>query len=773
MKWAMRLATFLLLVMQVWFLFVIFHFPYIDLSVRQSNGQWIVDALDQRSPLHKYGISSGDMVINIDGKPVGTHVSVQKWGSIDQAKSILFLKEGTALNIVTSEFTKLTAQDISSLCGGIFGILVSLMFFVGIKYSKSSKYLALVFLNIGLTFMSLGASIRGDQLGKMSIGVCITLIPVVLLHFLIVFLSEKGNIKIRTNAIVFLYFIIILSTIPKLFYFTDIQLNQAIHQFMSKFELVFFSFGIITNIIVLTIIYLKFRTIMPELSALLKWIGIFFTISTSPIVLLTFVSKIVLGHEWIASELTSWAVLLFPLSFTYLLHSKKIYDIDLVVRRFLLSTIVSIIPSLIIIGVASLLVSTKLKFDHLILAFIFTLLLFSVTLYTLEYFSTRLEKIVFPRKYFLQLSIKKISKKLGLISSTRELKEIILVDIIEILKVHGGAIVFQYNDSIEIISEGLISHEKINQTVLGAQEKKSGELSYFELTHNQNYSSYLMLTNKKNNLDLGSEEKQWLELIVSYLSVSMENLFLIRQMSLKLEQLANQIPTNENSASDIAWFRKLMFELQEKERFRIATDLHDTTMQDLFFLKRKLAALLDKYADDWQDSEQAKSLLDYIDIINMNLRQSCFELHPYLLQELGLVRTIDKLIELEQTTLPFEIEFRYGGIDMIESCDIEMKRHLFRVFQELVNNAKKHSNATKVYFNLSAASGKLMVQYLDDGLGFTSGKGLVREIGGSHIGLEQLKSRILSMRGVFEIKSGQGSGMSFSAAIPLKEGMTA
>ncbi|MDG0812868.1 histidine kinase [Cohnella rhizosphaerae] len=235
----------------------------------------------------------------------------------------------------------------------------------------------------------------------------------------------------------------------------------------------------------------------------------------------------------------------------------------------------------------------------------------------------------------------------------------ILVDILESLNVSGGAVIFKHNNSTEIISVGEIDHSQIEIQV-SSNSQYDSDLLLFELTRNQDYASYLVLTQKKTNTQLGNEELQWLNLIISYLSVSLENLYLIRKMSERLEHLASQVPSEE-TANDIAWFRKLMFELQEKERFRIATDLHDTTMQDLFFLKRKLAALLDKYADDWQDSEQAKSLLDYIDIINMNLRQSCFELHPYLLQELGLVRTIDKLIELEQTTLPFEIEFRYGG----------------------------------------------------------------------------------------------------------------
>lgn len=597
------------------------------------------------------------------------------------------------------------------------------------------------------------------------------MIPVVLIHFVIVFIKEKGGIHLSIKSIKYVYVVIGLSVFSQFIYFFDLNFNYKIHEFQAVFELSFFSLGVLIDIIVLSFVYYKNKNLNPYISTLLRTIGIFFVISIVPIVCFSFVSKILFGYEWINTIYTTWFILLFPLSFTYLLLAKKIYDIDLVVRRFALTTTLAIVPSLLTIGMISVLFSTKAKVEHLILAFICTVTIISVTLYSLEYLTTRLERIVFPRRHYLQNSLRKIAKKLGFISSFHELKELILVDIIDSLQVSGGAIVFKYSESTEIISVGEIIHSDIEDLV--SMPISSGqELLMYELTRNQDYISYLVLTQKKSNTFFGSEETQWLNLITSYLSVSMENLFLIRKISNELESLAAHLPTDE-SADEIAWFRKLMFELQEKERFRIATDLHDTTMQDLFFLKRKLSALIEKYEDDGMETDQAKNLLDYIDIINMNLRQSCFELHPYLLQEIGLVRTFDKLVELERATLPFNIEFKATGIELIESCDMEKKRHLFRVFQELVNNAKKHSNASKVMFSIQATHGKLIIQYRDDGVGFVSEQEAVREIGGTQIGLEQIKSRILSMRGLFEITSDKGSGMSFSAAIPLKEGMTA
>ncbi|MFC3802479.1 sensor histidine kinase [Cohnella sp. GCM10012308] len=766
-----NLFLFILLIGLVsWFIFITVRYPYMDFNVKEKNGHWYVSQVDSRSLITKTDLQLNDEILFINNSPVDDYFSVRRWGAVDQADEISVKRGDLIFKIQTDQLSKLTKEDLLSVFGGLSCLFISLLLFFGIQNSESARRLAFVFLTISLTFISLGASIRGDLLGKMIIGAGLVTIPIAMVHFLIVFLSDKGQIKLQTKYLKWWYVSVLFFTLPLIFRFNNMLVNQWIHKVYSLCELLFFSIGAIFNIVYLIFIYMRHCKSNPYLSMIIKTIIVFFTISITPIVCFSFFTKITFGFEWIRSGYSGWFTLLFPLSFMYLMLTKKIYDIDLIVRRIILTTSVSIIPSAIIVLVIPFLFSYEMEINHMFLAFTFLIILLSATLYSLEYFTNKLEKTIFPRRYYLQSSIKKIAKKLALISSFTELKELVLKDIIEILQVYGGAIIFKYYDSYEVISEGAMSEREIQSVV--SQEPLDCDLVTFELTRNEEYVSYLVLTRKKTNTYLGSEEMQWLNLITSYLSISMENLYLIRKMSNKLELLAAQVPSEE-TANDIAWFRKLMFELQEKERFRIATDLHDTTMQDLFFLKRKLAALLDNYSDDWQDSEQAKSLLDYIDIINMNLRQSCFELHPYLLQELGLVRTIDKLIEIEQSTLPFEVEFRYGGIDQIESCNMEMKRHLFRVFQELVNNAKKHSNATRVNFNLSASNGKLVIQYRDNGLGFLSEKDLVREIGGSHIGLEQLKSRILSMRGVFEIKSDQGSGMSFSAVIPLKEGMTA
>lgn len=763
------LICFVLL--QLWFIHIMLSYPFSGFDINEKNGKWMISNIDHRSRASELGLHVGDIVLEIDGRDVDRHSSVIRWGTVDQAKKIVIVRNGNLFEVDTSQIAPIDAWDVSYLARELICLFVAIALYKYMNRSKSARYLASVFFTISLTFMSLGASIRGDALGKIVIGISIMLIPVTMLHFLIIFFKEKGSITINSRIVRVLYSFIFISLFLHLSFFMNWKHTQEIHRFFSNAELLFFTLGVCLNLGFLFYIFFKFRKASPYTSAMIKTIGISFVISTSPVICLSFVPFVLYGYEWIDSLNTSWIVLFFPLSFTYLLAAKKIYDIDLVVRRFILTTVLSIVPSVAIVGMISALFSARAKTEHLVMAFIFTVVLLSVTLYSLEYLTTRLERVVFPRRHYLQTSLKKIAKKLGTISSMRELKDLILADIVDILQVSGGALVFRYRDYTEVLSEGEISVAELEQALEGEGLDPS-VYSCFEITRNEEYVSFLVLTPKKSNTLLGSEETQWLNLIISYLSVCMENLYLIRKMTMKVEQLAMQIP-NETEAGELVWLRKLMFDLQEKERIRIATDLHDTTMQDLFFLKRKLSSLFERLPVHQENPQQWEGLLEYIDVINMNLRQSCFELHPYLLQEAGLVGTVEKLMDLEKTSAPFHIEFEAIGKEEIERIDMETKRHLFRVVQELLNNAKKHSKASRVKFILKAGKSNVRLYYEDDGVGFDTDRTVTREIGGSRIGMEQMKSRILSLDGHFELASAEGSGMKFSATLPMKEGRTA
>lgn len=763
-KQTIKLTIVLFTFIQLWFVYIMVSYSYIGADLELVNNVWTVVRMDTKS---NSGLALGDVILKVNGVDEKEFSSIVKWRTLDKADSIVVERNGNIIEIDTSALSKVTRQDILSLLGELFSLFVAIFLFKWMGNSKSAQCLSFLFFIIGATFMSLVASIRGDLLGKSLIGTCLDLLPIVLLHFFTIFFKEKGNINLPHRYLRYLYAIVFINLAVYLLLNLFYPNSYNIYIVNNFIIVCFFVLGVILNVVVLSFIFFKYRKESRDIANIIRmmWTSLF--ISFAPMVCLSFLPRILYGRYLIDTFYTSWAVLLFPLSFTYLLASKKLYDIDLVIRRFIFTTVISFIPGGMLTGLIALMFPSEREISRLIVMFILCVILLSLTLYSFEYIATKLERVIFPRKHQLQESLKMIARNLGNISSFRELKDIILVDIIETMQVFGGAIVLRYPDADEeVIREG-----DFEKPFCGPDQDWLADpaLTRFEINRNEEYECYLVLTEKKANTQLGFEETQWIKLIISYLSVSLENLHLIRKLTLKLEKLAANMPREEESA-EFAWFRKLMFELQEKERVRIATDLHDTTMQDLFFLKRRCASLLENYAHPPQAVAQITGIIEYIDVINMNLRQSCFELHPYLLKEIGLVRTIQKIVDLEASTVPYTIEFHAGDAALIESCSLDFKRHLFRMVQELINNAKKHAAPTSVRIEFSVRHSRLYLFYEDDGVGFDTNTEFLREIGSSRSGMEYLKSRVLSLNGQFEIISSKGNGFRFMAEFPLAEG---
>src|SRR5262249_175340 len=152
--------------------------------------------------------------------------------------------------------------------------------------------------------------------------------------------------------------------------------------------------------------------------------------------------------------------------------------------------------------------------------------------------------------------------------------------------------------------------------------------------------------------------------------------------------------------------------------------------------------VIEKYTLREEDQKQIGNLMTFVEMINAGLRQSCFELNPHLLKEVGLIQTLTMYLEKEALTTPFQLVFIAEPTLANETRDLLTKRHIFRIVQELLNNAKKHSQASQVTFRITESDPSFCLIYEDDGVGFD---GVVRqkEIGAGGMGVEQMKSRIL------------------------------
>lgn len=759
-----RLVLFFFVAYQIWALFLMFRYPIVGINLHKNTvRQWTVSSFEVPSIADRVDLQVGDIIHEINGKAPDAHESVHLFNSLDQADTIWASRDGMTIFINLRNISSISAYDIFSVLAEMLSLLIAGLLARKVN-SRSSFYLSGIFLNISAIFMSLITSVRGDPSGKLLIGTFIMFLPVIFYKFLHVYLMEKGTSGFPYHWGKWYCLLIAPPVLIQLSYLLGLSGSSFLYELVRNMILGISIAGIMGVFAVLLYFYRKYKRDNPHIAMLIRIVFWSLFLSLSPITFLSFLPRFVFGHEWISSLKMSWFIFLFPLTFVYLLATRRLYDVDLITRRVLFTVVIAVVPSLLFTGTSKLLFGEAAGSEKLVLAFCMQLMGISFVLYILENLATRLEPALFPRKYRLRLALKKISRNLGTISTFQEMREIILKDLVDTLEVTGAAIMLQEGEKEELIAVGEADQEHILRLIEGKRAEDS-EYVCFEITRQEDYTAYLSVSPKRSGTMLGHEEMHWLQLILTYLAVSLENVQLIRKLDNKIETLSSVVP-KEEEAGNLQWFRKLMFGLQEKERVRIAMDIHDSTMQDLFFLKRRLEAVQDEHMLTTEGTKALGQAARYIDMINAGLRQSCFELHPYLLRDIGLVATLGKLLQMERTTSDFRIDFSTTDIPPIEEVDMEVKQHVFRMVQELLNNAKKYSRASVVCISLQLQPGSLQVDYADDGVGFEEKRPVVREIGSSGRGIEQMKSRVLSMNGSCELSTSPGKGMTFRARFP-------
>jgi PAS domain S-box-containing protein len=204
----------------------------------------------------------------------------------------------------------------------------------------------------------------------------------------------------------------------------------------------------------------------------------------------------------------------------------------------------------------------------------------------------------------------------------------------------------------------------------------------------------------------------------------------------------------------------------DAERARIATELHDDTIQvmtaALFALDRQIAA--HRRGDVAAAEEAAGTLRTTLAEAVERTRRLTFELRPPLLQQRGLVAAVAELLEETQRTTP--IRTRLEASVSRHTGDVESL--CYRTVQELVGNARKHSRAVSLRVALADQNGSVVAEVADDGIGFDVGRALDRSVTRLHLGLDSAAERVRLAGGSFEIQSDPGVGTTVRFSLPAR-----
>jgi PAS domain S-box-containing protein len=203
----------------------------------------------------------------------------------------------------------------------------------------------------------------------------------------------------------------------------------------------------------------------------------------------------------------------------------------------------------------------------------------------------------------------------------------------------------------------------------------------------------------------------------------------------------------------------------EEQRQRIATELHDDTIQimtaALIALDREAGAIAggDQVRAFAANRELRETLYSAVE----RTRRLTFELRPPVLEARGLAAALHDLLAEMGRAAGCQVELETATGRLAE----EVESLAYRTVQELVTNARKHARATKLSVRLHGRSEALHVVVSDDGVGFDRERAAAGGAMRLHFGLESSAERITLAGGEFKVDSAPGAGTTVRFSIPL------
>jgi signal transduction histidine kinase len=237
-----------------------------------------------------------------------------------------------------------------------------------------------------------------------------------------------------------------------------------------------------------------------------------------------------------------------------------------------------------------------------------------------------------------------------------------------------------------------------------------------------------------------------------------------------LETQIEDLAERDRNAAELAEGRRRLATSRELERLRLARELHDGPVQDLLAISYSLAAQR-RTVGTGRETVVVRDINEEFrqDILGVvaELRGLVGELRPPGLDEFGLKAALEGYVA--------ELDRRDGnGIPAI-MVDFEDMPHLpqplamttFRIAQEALRNAIRHSDASEVTIRIWQRSDELKLQVADDGLGFSMPARMNELADRGHFGLIGLVERVDQAQGTIDIASEPGAGTEINVTLPV------
>ncbi len=209
---------------------------------------------------------------------------------------------------------------------------------------------------------------------------------------------------------------------------------------------------------------------------------------------------------------------------------------------------------------------------------------------------------------------------------------------------------------------------------------------------------------------------------------------------------------------------KAIIETEEKERNRFAIELHDGLGATLSGINMYLNTIISEELEETVKNDLILKSNELIKQVAASVREIASDIRPFVLNEFGLVASIESVCDRLSTTGDVVIDIKTNQLTTQPDQDTELV--LFRIISELLNNTIKHAGAKQINIDLFNVENKLFLIYQDNGIGFDYDKYLKDEAKG--MGVQNIITRLTSVNGNYTIETKPGKGFRVYVEIGLE-----
>ncbi|MGG3805392.1 ATP-binding protein [Metabacillus fastidiosus] len=743
--------------------------PYSGVIISiDSDENIIVERIHNSGWAKHTNITKGDIIKEADGKTIGKQQNffIQKH-RILYAEKISIENNGKVLNYHAADPVGNTNSLLEVHIPWIFTILtLMLSIFIYQKNNSSANYLIGFLMAASLSLFTSRSSGRDDFGAEIILAFSFQLGALFLLYFLYSIFEEKGIIKRKAVTLLRIdtIFGITVITIKLL----NLFFKNIFGSFPATLMLFYFCLNILYAVGFLIYMYIKKRDSHYE--PFLKWMLLIKIIAFGPFIFLHAI-PFILGLPYLDDKIVALFLFSIPLGYSYLIITRQLLDINFIVNRIRYYTVLSLLPTILLSLIVNIIVSQENDYFARFMQIFFLIFILNILfLFIKEKIDFSFRDRLFQDKTNITQSIDQFAEKLSSMMKADELETFLVNEINSVLNPSIVAMI-EYDNKTSTYTSKVVYGEK-DQFILDKKEKwiiqydSKGKLLehkgalIIRLYKNNEKKTYIWVGHKKNSTTFNLNEKNWIITIIKYSRLAYENLHAVSSLVSSIEK-----QTFENHPDSVSLSR-LLFQLAEKERRRLASDLHDSALQDQIVWYRKLETFINENESlPLEPMEQLVKIKNgMVDVIKQ-IRSTCNELRPNLLLESGLVKSLEELFSQLQMRVKYNLEYDLDNIsDTFD--DYNKAISIYRIIQELLNNADKHSEATHVSVNMWEENEMIYIDYCDNGKGFSP---QILHKKGNGMGLSGVRERISSINGEAEFISAEGKGLQVYITLPRWE----